>query len=82
MECVIQWLDDLEDLIFAIALKAERIRLALSFFAFMVTAAALQVFCIMIALRDPPIALAIASLLSVSVLFDAAVGRSPKACPN
>lgn len=79
MERLVQYLDDLDDLIFAIALKAERIRMAISFFLFVVTAATLQVACVLIALRHPPIALAIAALLTVSVLFDAVVGQSPRA---
>lgn len=82
MECLVQYLDDLEDLIFAVALKAERIRMALSFFLFMITAASLQVLCILIALRHPPIALAVAALLAVGILFDAVVGQPPKACAN
>ena len=43
MECLVQYLDDLEDLLFAVALKAERIRQVVRFFLFMITAATLQV---------------------------------------
>lgn len=82
MECLIQYLDDLEDLIFAIALKAERIRMALSFFIFMATGVTLQFFCVLIALRHPPIALAVASLLAVGMLFYAVVGHTPRACAS
>lgn len=82
MECLIQYLDELEDLIFAIALKAERIRMAVSFFIFMATGAALQVFCVLIALQHPPIALAVASLLAVGMLFHAVVDHPPRACAN
>ena len=35
MERLAQYLDDLEDLFYAVALKAERIRQALQFFLFM-----------------------------------------------
>lgn len=78
MECIVQTLDDLEDLIYAIALKAERIRMALSFLVFAATAIALQIFCILIALEHPPLALAVATLLGVRMLFHAAVSGSTR----
>ena len=56
MERLAQYLDDLEDLIYAAALKAERIRQALKFLLFMAVSAALQVLGVFIALRSPPMA--------------------------
>ncbi len=82
MECLAQYLDDLEDLVFAIALKAERIRMAVSFFLFIATAVSLQIFCILIALNHPPVALAIASLLAVRMLFHAVVSDAASAYAN
>ncbi len=79
MECLIQYLDDLEDLFYAVALKAERIRQAIQFFLFMAASAALQVLGILIALWNPPLAVAVASLLLVGMLFRAVVGYSPEA---
>ncbi len=80
MERLAQYLDDLEDLIYAAALKAERIRQALQFLLFMAASAALQVLGVYIALRNPPMAVAIAALLMVGMIFRAVVGFSPKAC--
>ncbi len=77
MELLVQYLDDLEDLFYAAALKAERIRQAIQFFLFMAASAILQLFGIFIALRYPPLAVAVASLLLVGMLFRAVVGHSP-----
>ncbi len=76
MECLVQYLDDLEDLIFAVALKAERIRQVVRFFLFMLTAVALQVLGVVVALENPPLALAAVALLLVGMLYRAAIGIS------
>lgn len=76
MERLVQCLDDLEDLFYAAALKAERIRQLVRFSLFMAASAILQVFGIYIALRIPPLAVALASLLMVGMLFRAVVGFS------
>ena len=78
MECLVQYLDDLEDLFYAAALKTERIRQSVQFFLFIAASAVLQLSCIAIALRNPPLAVAIASLLLVGMLFHAVVGHSPE----
>jgi hypothetical protein len=77
MELLVQYLDDLEDLFYAAALKAERIRQTIQFFLFMAASAILQLFGIFIALQYPPLAVAVASLLLVGMLFHAVVGHSP-----
>ncbi len=79
MERLAQFLDDLEDLFYAVALKAERIRQAFRFFVFMATSAALQLSGVFIALWNPPLAVAMVSLLVVGMLFRAVVGPSPDA---
>ncbi len=76
MECLVQYLDDLEDLIFAVALKAERIRQVVLFFLFMITAAALQVLGVFVALENPPLAMAAVAPLLVGMLYRAAIGIS------
>ena len=76
MERLIQYLDDLEDLLYAIALKVERLREAFQYFVLITASAILQVFTISMALRHPPLALAVASLLMVGMLFHAVVGYS------
>ena len=82
MERLVQYLDDLEDLFYALALKAERIRMAISFFFFMATAAVLQVVCVLTALTHPPVALAMASLLAVGMLYNAVVDNPIKSFAN
>ena len=82
MERLIQYLDDLEDLFYAAALKAERLREACQYFLLISAAAILQVFAISMALRHPPLALAVASLLMVGMLFHAVVGHSHDAYAN
>ncbi len=79
MEVLAQYLDDLEDLFYAAALKAERILQAFRFFVFMAASAILQLFGIFIALKNPPLAVAAASLLLVGMLFRAVVTFSPDA---
>lgn len=79
MEVLVQYLDDLEDLFYAAALKAERILQAFRFFVFMAASAILQLFGIFIALMNPPLAVAAASLLLVGMLFRAVVTFSPDA---
>lgn len=76
MERLAQYLDEIEDLYYALALKAERIRMALQFFLFMSAAIVLQVLGIIVALTHPPLALAVASLLSVGMLFRAVITYS------
>ncbi len=73
MECFVQYLDDLEDLYYAVALIWERIRTRIRFAVFVAASLALQVFGVFIALNSPPIAVAIASLLLVALLYRGAV---------
>ena len=73
MECFVQYLDDLEDLYYAVALIWERIRTRVRFAVFVIASLALQVFGVFIALNSPPIAVAIASLLLVAMLYRGAV---------
>jgi len=73
MEVLVQYLDDLEDLVYTIALLAEKIRNAVRFFLFMATSITLQTLGVFIALASPPIAVAIASLLLVGMLYRSVV---------
>jgi multidrug transporter EmrE-like cation transporter len=82
MERLVQYLDDLEDLFYAVALKAERIREALQYLLLISGAAILQVFAISMALRHPPLALAVAALLLVGMLLHAVLNYSPDAYAN
>ena len=79
MEILVQYLDDLEDLIYAVALLAEKIRNAVQFFLFMATSIALQSLGVSIALVSPPMAVAVASLLLVGMLYRGVVHNLPLA---
>jgi hypothetical protein len=77
MECLIQYLDDLEDIFYALALVAERVRRAIKTF-FVVAVSAMFPACgILLAIAHPPLALATV-FLAVSGLLYHAVVDSPK----
>ena len=69
MERMLQWYDDLDDLIWAVGLLGERIRGGLYSLVVTTLLFALQVGGVLLALRHPPLALAIAMLLFVSLLY-------------
>ena len=79
MEVLVQYLDDLEDLLYAIALLAEKIRNVVQFFLFMAAALTLQLLGVLIALVSPPMAVAVASLLMVGMLYRRVVNNLPLA---
>ena len=79
MEVLVQYLDDLEDLLYAIALLAEKIRNVVQFFLFMAAALTLQLLGVLIALVSPPMAVAVASLLMVGMLYRGVVHNLPLA---
>ena len=78
MERMMQVLDDLEDLIYAVALVAGRILRAVQALAFMILSVALQVGALLLALAQPPLGLAIAAILSVTLLYRSVVGEHPR----
>jgi hypothetical protein len=69
MERLIQYLDDLEDLIYAGALVMERIRKAVFFGVLLLVSFTLQFLGILLALSRPPLALAVVSLTVVGMLY-------------
>ena len=77
MEILAQYLDDFEDLFYAVALLTEKIRNIVRFFLFMVTSLTLQSLGVFIALASPPIAVAVASLLLVGTLYRGVVRGLP-----
>ena len=77
MEILAQYLDDFEDLIYAVALLTEKMRNAVRFFLFMVTSLTLQSLGVFVALASPPIAVAVASLLLVGMLYQGVVRGLP-----
>jgi hypothetical protein len=76
MERFVQYMDDVEDLIYAFALKWERIRRAFRFTLFVASSVLLQIFAIFLALSTPPLAVAVAALLLVGLLHKAVISYS------
>ncbi len=72
MERFLLYLDDLEDAWYAVALVSERIRRGIRAMGLMTFAAFVQVLAVLVALRDPALGAAVASLLTVTVLYRSA----------
>ena len=77
MELFVQYLDDLEDLFYAFALMAERVFQAVRFCVFISASIAMQVLGVLLALANPPMAVAAASLLLVGMLYRGVVYNIP-----
>lgn len=78
MERLMQYLDDLEDFVYAAALAAGRIVRILQALAFMAMSVALQVGALLLALTQPPLGLAVAAILSVTLLYRTVVNHPPR----
>ena len=74
MECIAQYLDDLEDLIFAFALKWESIRASMRFAAFMASSLSIQIAGVALALVNPALAAGLATLLAATLLMASVIG--------
>ncbi len=73
MERLIQYLDEIEDLFYAAPLIAEQVRRAIQRIFFLLGSISLQIAGIILALKHPPLALAVATLLLVGLLLRAVV---------
>ena len=69
MERLIQWLDDLDDLVGMIGLAGERFRRAVRSLLMTSFVLSIQIGGVLLALQHPPLALAMAMLLFVSLLY-------------
>lgn len=77
MECLIQYLDDMEDAVYAFLLLGERVRRAArSLFVFSALLL-VQVGGIALALHWPPVALGLVALLAVGTLYRSTVSLTP-----
>lgn len=74
MECLIQYLDEIEDALYALALVAERIRQAIKTLFILAVSAMCPALGVLLAIAHPPIALATAFLALSGLLYHAAVG--------
>jgi hypothetical protein len=79
MEFLLQYLDDLDDFVGMFALAAERIRRTVKALLLMSATLAIHLFGVMLALIQPPLALALVSLLAVGMLYRAAVNHTTRA---
>ena len=74
MECLIQYLDEIEDIFYALALVAERIRQAIKTLFVLAVSAMCPALGILLAIAHPPMALATAALAVSGLLYRAVVG--------
>lgn len=74
MERLAQYLDDIEDVYFAIGLMMEKIRRGSQVIALVLTSIIIQVGGIALALSQPPIALSVVCLTIVGMLYRSATG--------
>ena len=79
MERLLQYLDDLEDLIYAVPLIAEQFRRAVQRILFLLGSILLQVAGVILALNHPPLALAVVTLMLVGLLHHAVIIPKPQA---
>jgi hypothetical protein len=77
MECFLQYLDDLDDLFYAVALIGERIRRILRFLIALSGVALIQGLGLFLAIEYPPIAVASGSLMLVMTLYYGVVHHGP-----
>ncbi len=68
MECLLQYWDDLDDLVGMIGLQAERLRRAAIYLLVLGLYAAFLAIAVYIALNDPPLAVAVVLNLAVALL--------------
>ena len=74
MERLIQYLDDLEDLYYAAALTAERIRRIGRLLLVVLSGVTFQLSGILIALVHPPLALGLATMVGVCLFYNTVTG--------
>ena len=79
MECFLQYWDDLDDLIGALRLKTEQIRRAVLFVLGVLLFAAGMTGGVLLALSDPPLALAVVTLLVIWLLNLSLIRPIPRA---
>ena len=78
MERLLQYLDDLEDLIYAAPLIAEQLRRAIQRILFLLASILLQIGGVILALSHPPLALAVVSLMLVTLIYRAVIVPMPQ----
>ena len=83
MERLMQYLDDIEDVFYAIALLKERVRRLIRTVIVLTASVVVQILGILLALSRPPMALAVVCLMAVAIMYRAVTGPHPaRAQPN
>ena len=77
MERLIQWLDDLEDIFYAMPLLMERLRRLSRIVLLLAASVTVQFLGVLLALSRPPLALAVVCLVAVSMLYRTVTGPHP-----
>jgi hypothetical protein len=78
VERFLQYLDDLEDFIYAVPLIAEQLRRAIQRILFLIASILLQIGGVILALSHPPLALAVVTLMLVALLYRAVIVPMPQ----
>ena len=81
MERMLQYLDDLDDFVYAIALAWERIRALGNLTLYVAVMATVQALGIYAAIENPPFTVAAGSLLVVGLMYRGAVHNGPEPRP-
>lgn len=76
-----QYLDDVEDIFYAAALLTERLRRFLKTTLLLSVSVFFQILGVLLALGRPPIAFAIACLVTVAMLYRSVTGPHPVEAP-
>jgi uncharacterized membrane protein len=76
MECLLQYLDDLEDLFYAVVLVAEKIRHVVRWLLLAALSVLIPVSGVLLALSAPPLALATVFMALALLLYRAATGNT------
>ena len=79
MECFLQYWDNLDDMIGAVRLVAERLRRFVLFTFIAATYMAFLYGCLLMALLDPPLALAVVTILAMWLLYHSVTNPPPRA---
>ena len=77
MEIIVQWLDDLDDVISSMRLLSERLRSFCIALIFLASLLLVQIAGVLLALEHPPLASATATILLVTLMYRSATAPRP-----
>jgi len=77
MECLLQYLDDLDDAVYALALLGERLRRAAIATGIILLSCTGPVLAVLVALNQPAVGAGAAALLTVTLMYRSVTSRPP-----